>query len=151
MGAQEAILKFSGSGPAAEAWALPRYLPSVIMIDFEEIEDYILGMNNNSIHNSFHTAQPAPGEAAGLRTPAASHRPLPTLGYFRWVTFKLFVHYSLFFVHYSLLFVHYANEAIQEICHGILGRLLGLLVASWGFWRRSWGLLRAFWGVLGVS
>ena len=34
-----------------------------------------------------------PREAAGLRTPAASHRPLPTLGYFRWVTFKLFVQY----------------------------------------------------------
>ena len=29
-----------------------------------------------------------------LRTPAASHRPLPYFGYVRWVKFKLFVHYS---------------------------------------------------------
>ena len=45
---------------------------------------------------------PSPrGEAAGLRTPAASHRPLPYFGYVRWVKFKLFVHYS--FIIRSLL------------------------------------------------
>ena len=44
--AQEGEIRFSkerwAEGTTAEAWALPRYLPSVITIDFEEIEDYIL-------------------------------------------------------------------------------------------------------------
>ena len=44
-----------------------------------------------------------PGEAAGLKTPAASHRPLPTLGDIRWVTFKLFVHYSFIIRSYSCI------------------------------------------------
>ncbi len=43
--------------------------------------------------NISHGVNPS-GEAAGLRTPAASHRPLPSLGCVRWVTFKLVVHYS---------------------------------------------------------
>ena len=38
-----------------------------------------------------HAAAPLEGgEAAGLRTPAASHLPLPLFGYVRWVKFKLF-------------------------------------------------------------
>ena len=44
MGAQEALILITelaaggfDSGSAAEAWALPRLLPSVITIDFEEI------------------------------------------------------------------------------------------------------------------
>ena len=99
--------------------------------------------------DSFHTA--LSGEAAGLKTPAARDRPLPSLGRIPVVTFKLFVQYSFVIRSSSLLFVVYANEAIQKIWHGILGRLLGLLGASWEVLRRSWGLLRAFWGVLGVS
>ena len=37
LGAPEAELRNSGAGSAVEAWALPRYLPSVIPLDFEEI------------------------------------------------------------------------------------------------------------------
>ena len=57
------------------------------------------------MHNSFHTAQAAPqrGEAAGLRTPAASHLPLPSLGCVPVVTFKLFVHYSFIIRSYSCI------------------------------------------------
>ena len=54
------------------------------------------------MYNSFHTAQPPlRGEAAGLKTPAASHQPLPYLGYVPWVKFKLFVHHSFIIVHHA--------------------------------------------------
>ena len=95
----------------------------------------------------FHTA--LSGEAAGLKTPAASDRPLPSLGCVPVVTFKLFVHYSFIIRSSSLLFVHYANEAIQKTCYDISGRLLGLLGASWAVLGVSWCLLGASWRPLG--
>ena len=59
----------------------------------------------DSILLNFNTAfRDSVGGAAGLlKTPAASHRPLPTLGDFRWVKFKLFVQYSFII---RSLFVH---------------------------------------------
>ena len=86
-----------------------------------------------------------PGEAAGLRTPAASHRPLPYFGYVRWVKFKLFVHYS--FIIRSLFVLIRAS---------ILDRKRGLGVSpegSRGSLGGSWGgpvaLLEGSWGVRG--
>ena len=59
-------------------------------------------MKNRTMYNTSHTAQPPlRGEAAGLKTPAASHLPLPYLGYVPWVKFKLFVHYSFIIVHHA--------------------------------------------------
>ena len=131
-------------------------------------------MNNKAIHNSSHTA--LPGEAAGLRTPAASHRPLPYFGYVRWVKFKLFVHYS--FIIRSLFVLIRASckrsrpedmlrylgttcgslgsilgslEAILGALEGILGGLGGLLGSSWGILGWSWRILGCSWGVLGRS
>ena len=117
-----------------------------------------------------------PGEAAGLRTPAASHRPLPTLGYFRWVTFKLFVHYS--FIIRSLLGIirslckrshpramfRYLGailgslgsilgglEAILGGLGRVLGGLGGTLGASWGGLGGSWAVLADLGTILGSS
>ena len=117
-----------------------------------------------------------PGEAAGLRTPAASHRPLPTLGYFRWVTFKLFVHYSfiirsLFVIIRSLCkrshpramfrFLGAILGSLGSILGGLeailggLGRVLGglggTLGASWGGLGGSWAVLADLGTILGSS
>ena len=108
---------------------------------------------------------------AGLRTPAASHQPLPYFGYFRCVKFKLFVHYS--FISRSLFaliralckrshpkdMLRYLGatfgslgsilgslEAILEALEGILGGLGGLLGSSWGVLGWSWGVLGRSWG-----
>ena len=97
-----------------------------------------------------------------LRTPAASHRPLPTLGYFRWVNFKLFVHFS--FIIRSLFVI------IRSLCKrshpramfrflgailGSLGSILGGLEAILGGLGRVLGglggTLGAPWGGLGGS
>ena len=111
------------------------------------------------------------GEAAGLRTPAASHRPLPYFGYVPWVKFKLFVHYS--FIIRSLFaliralckrshpkdMLRYLGatcgslgsilgslEAILGALEGILGGLGGLLGSSWVVLGWSWGVLGRSWG-----
>ena len=89
------------------------------------------------MYNSSHT--PLPGEAAGLRTPAASHRPLPTLVYFRWLTFKLFVQYSFII---RFLFV-----IIRSVCKGSHPRaMLLFLGAIWGSLRSILGSLEAILG-----
>ena len=83
-----------------------------------------------------------PGEAAGLRTPAASHRPLPTLGYFRWVTFKLFVPYS--FIIRSLFVI------IRSLCKQSHARaMLVFLGAILGSLRSILGSLEAILGAPG--
>ena len=123
-----------------------------------------------------HFTRPTPVEAAGLRTPAASHRPLPYFGYVPWVKFKLFVHYS--FIIRSLFVLIRALckgsqpkdmsrylgatfgslgsilgsfEAILGALEGILGGLGGLLGSSWVVLGWSWGVLGRSWGVLGRS
>ena len=80
-------------------------------------------MNNRTIYNSFHTA--LPGEAAGLRTPAASHRPLPKIGYqLAWDRFL----------------------SLGQLLGGlevVFGDLRALLGGSKGDLGRSWGHLGA--------
>ena len=115
-----------------------------------------------------------PGEAAGLRTPAASHRPLPTLGYFRWVTFKLFVHYAFIIRSYlgiirslckrshpraMLRFLGAILGTLGSILGGLeailggLGRVLGglggTLGAPWGGLGGSWAVLADLGTILG--
>ena len=123
-----------------------------------------------------YSTRPSPGEAAGLKTPAASHRPLPYFGYVPWVKFKLFVHYS--FVIRSLFVLIRALckgsqpkdmsrylgatfgslgsilgsfEAILGALEGILGGLGGLLGSSWVVLGWSWGVLGRSLEVLGRS
>ena len=111
---------------------------------------------NEELFDPLVVSHVSPGEAAGLRTPAASHRPLPTLVYFRWVTFKLFVHYS--FIIRSLFVI------IRSVCKrshpramllflgailGSLGSILGGLEAILGDLGRSWEGLGRSWGHLG--
>ena len=120
--------------------------------------------------------RPFRGEAAGLKTPAASHRPLPYFGYVPWVKFKLFVHYS--FIIRSLFVLIRALckgsqpkdmsrylgatfgslgsilgsfEAILEALEGILGGLGGLLGSSWVVLGGLGALLGGSWGGLGRS
>ena len=92
------------------------------------------------------STRPFRGEAAGLRTPAASHRPLPYFGYVR----RLSSNYSFIirssFVHSSFLFVHYAKEAIEKICYGILGQLVGAQPISS---QSSWGGLEPHGAIFG--
>ena len=115
-----------------------------------------------------------PGEAAGLRTPAASHLPLPYFGLFRWVNFKLFVHYSfiirsLFVIIRSLCkrshpramfrFLGAILGSLGSILGGLeailggLGRVLGglggTLGASWGGLGGSWAVLADLGAILG--
>ena len=99
-----------------------------------------------------------PGEAAGLRTPAASHRPLPTLGYFRWVMFKLFVHYSFIigplFVIIRSVCKRSHPRAMLAFLGAILGSLrsiLGSLEAILGAPGGSWEGLGEIYGGLGRS
>jgi hypothetical protein len=132
----------------------PRYLPSVITIDFEEIDlHYLLeGIIERSPRDF---TRPFRKEAAGLRTPAASHRPLPTLGDFRWVKFKLFVQYS--FIIRSLCKRSHPRGMSRFLgtIFGSLGNILAGLEAILGGLGGSWeGLgevLGASWGHLGGS
>ena len=98
--------------------------------------------------------RPFRGEAAGLRTPAASHRPLPYLGCVPWLQFKLFVHYSFIIRALFVLIRAFCKgirpfgsiEPILEALEGILGGLGGLLGSSWGVLGWSWGVLGRSWG-----
>ena len=114
---------------------------------------------------------PQAGSGRILKTPAASHRPLPYFGYVPWVKFKLFVHYS--FIIRSLFVLIRALcqgshpkdmsrylgatfgslgsilgsfEAILGALKGILGGLGGLLGSSWVVLGWSWGVLGRSWG-----
>ena len=95
---------------------------------------------HNLTFESSHTALSR--EAAGLRTPAASHRPLPTLGYFRWVTFKLFVPYSFtirsLFVIIRSLCKRSHPRAMFRFLGAILGSLGSILGSSWRVLGASW-------------
>ena len=116
-GAPEPGIKFPQVGLAVEAWALPRYLPSVKYHRFREIERlYSLNEEESDYHDHFTRRSGGSGriEDACGESPAASYFGLLSLG-------EVQIIRSLF-VHYSLLFVHYANEAIQESCYGFLGR-----------------------------
>ena len=57
--------KIVQSGPAVEAWALPRLLPKVITIDFEEIER--LYSLNEEESDPLVVPHVVPGEAAGSK------------------------------------------------------------------------------------
>ena len=156
------------SGLAAEAWALPRYLPSVITIDFEEIVKIIF-FEWITIRSPRDLTRPSPGEAAGLRTPAASHRPLPYFGYVRWVKFKLFVHYSfiirsLFALIRALCKRSHPKDMLRYLgatfgslgsilgsLEAILGALEGILGGLGGLLESSWGILGWSWRILGCS
>ena len=121
-----------------------RYLPSVITLDFEEIER--LYSLNEEQSDPMIISHVVPGEAAGLRTPAASHRPLPYFGCVPWLKFKLFVHYSciirsLFVLIRALCKRSHPKDMLRYLgatC-GSLGSILGSLEA----------ILRALEGILG--
>ena len=96
---------------------------------------------------------PFRGEAAGLRTPAASHRPLPYFGYVRWVKFKLFVRYSfiirsLFALIRALCKRSHPKDMSRYLgaTFGSLGSILGGLEAILGGLGR---VLGGSWGALG--
>ena len=114
MGAQEAGLKFSRwvfargrRGSAAEAWALPRYLPSVIPKDFEEIVKIIFfeWITKRSPRDSTRRSGGSGRiEDACGESPAASYFGLLSLGAVQIIR-SLFVHYSFLFV-ISLSLIH---------------------------------------------
>ena len=105
-------------------------------------------MNNLSPRGSTRPkTRPQRGEAAGLKTPAASHRPLTTLGYVLWVMFKLF-HYSLII---RSLFVLIRASCKRRHPKAAL-RYVGTLFRSLGSILRSLGAtLGGSWAVLGRS
>ena len=77
-----------------------------------------------------------------MRTPAASHRPLPYFGYVPWVKFKLFVHYS--FIVRSLVFL------VHALCKRSHPKdMLGYLGATFGSLGSIMGSLEAILGTLG--
>ncbi len=99
--------------------------------------------------------RPYRGEAAGLKTPAASHRPLPYFGYFRWVKFKLFVQYSFIsrslFVHMRALCTRSHPKDMSRYLgttFGSLGSILGSLEAISGALE---GILGGLGGLFGSS
>ena len=102
--------------------------------------------------------RPFRGEAAGLRTPAASHRPLPYFGYVPWVKFKLFVHYSfiirsLFVLIRALCKRSHPKDMLRYLgaTFGSLGSILGSLEAILGALEGILGTLRELLGGLGHS
>ena len=97
-----------------------------------------------------------------MRTPAASHRPLPYFGYVPWVKFQLFVHYSFIIRSlFVLIRALYKRSHTQDMYRylgatfGSLGSILGGLEAILGGLGRVLGglggALGAFWGHLGGS
>ena len=85
LGAQEADFCPAGFGVGGRGVGHPLYFPYGSTRDFEEIECNIPFMINKMSPRDF--TRRSSGSAAGLRTPAASHRPLTYFGYVRWVKF----------------------------------------------------------------
>ena len=152
-------------GTAAEAWALPRYLPSVTTIDFEEIVR-LYSLNEELFDPLVVSHGPFGGsgriEDACGESPAASY-----FGLFPWVKFKLFAHYSFIirslFVHYSIFICEHSRimqrkpsksdvpvpGAILGSLGSILGSLEAFLGAPEGIFGGLGGLFGRSWGVLG--
>ena len=127
LGAQEAGPKFSRSGLAAEARALPCTFRRKSTIDFEEIER--LYSLNEELSDPLVISHVVPGEAAGLKTPAASHRPLPS-----WVMFGGYFLVILLFVHYSFIIRSYSCIMQTKLSKRYI-------TVSWGVFWVSWAHL----------